>query len=114
MAPDRGGSARVNWIKALRYVIGSPSLTPSLLGKTLISLHEHGVYLVASFTSLLEAYQQLGSTGNLRFIPYCTVLARVQQVSTLAGNGRREIEGDGESSNYGGWHSLGAIAYISS
>ena len=51
MASDRGRSTRVNWIKALRYVIGSPSLTPSLLGKTLISLHEHGEYLVASFTS---------------------------------------------------------------
>lgn len=49
--PIEAGLRSVNWIKALRYVIGSPSLTPLLLGKTLISLHEHGEYLAASFTS---------------------------------------------------------------
>ncbi|MGV2786990.1 heparinase, partial [Clostridium perfringens] len=45
------GLRSVNWIKALRYMIGSPSLTPSLLSKALISLHEHGEYLAASFNS---------------------------------------------------------------
>ncbi|MFF3923080.1 heparinase II/III family protein [Paenibacillus lactis] len=49
--PIEAGLRSANWIKALRYMIGSPSLTPSLLGKALISLHEHGEYLAASFTS---------------------------------------------------------------
>ncbi|UNK19164.1 heparinase II/III family protein [Paenibacillus sp. N3/727] len=40
-----------NWIKALRYVKDSPLLTPLLLAKVLISLHEHGHYLASSFTS---------------------------------------------------------------
>lgn len=41
----------VNWIKTLRYVKDSPLMTPLLLAKALISLHQHGEYLASSFTS---------------------------------------------------------------
>ncbi|MEK4878137.1 MULTISPECIES: alginate lyase family protein [Paenibacillus] len=39
-----------NWIKALSYIQDSPLLTPTLLAKVMISLHEHGQYLALSFT----------------------------------------------------------------
>ncbi|OMD16792.1 heparinase [Paenibacillus odorifer] len=39
-----------NWIKALSYIQDSPLLTPALLAKVMISLHEHGQYLALSFT----------------------------------------------------------------
>lgn len=39
-----------NWIKTFPYFIESPSMTPRLLAKMLISMHEHGEYLASLFT----------------------------------------------------------------
>ncbi|WP_234534252.1 alginate lyase family protein [Paenibacillus pseudetheri] len=38
-----------NWIKAFKYIKDSSHLTPKRLAKMLISLHEHGEYIVADF-----------------------------------------------------------------
>ncbi|WFB61260.1 heparinase II/III family protein [Paenibacillus sp. BR1-192] len=66
--PIEAGLRSANWIKALRYMIGSPSLTPLLLGKALISLHEHGEYLAASFTSW-KHISIFTSTGSIWLLP---------------------------------------------
>lgn len=39
----------VNWIKAIAYLLRSPSMTPNLIAKILVSLYEHAEYLTSSF-----------------------------------------------------------------
>ncbi|WP_438347622.1 alginate lyase family protein [Paenibacillus sp. FA6] len=39
-----------NWIKTFPYMMDSPSMTPRLVAKMLVSLHEHAEYLASSFT----------------------------------------------------------------